>query len=150
MTAHSSFNSNLSGLIKIYVVNDDSSLEKPGAAYFEFDNYQDIEVACKKASKSWELFCAKTVPINTEPEKCFGFSVRKEEKTAAKIEDMPTLIGRINYWMGGTSNKEENEIPVINIGLKELKDRTWKVPQKNYDYLKYYGLKLAIQDPYQE
>ncbi len=150
MASEVTFHSSLTGLVKIFIDNHGETEGAPGTAYFEFNNYEDTELACKGASKSWELYCVKPVPKDIENGKCFGFAVRPAEKGQANINTMVSLIKKINYWMGGTSEEEDKQIPVDNIDRARLKDRDFNVPQKNYDYLEYFGLKPAIQDPYQE
>lgn len=150
MASSSTFNSSLAGLTRIFTDTRGATEGAPGAAYFEFSNHADATITCKKASKSWELYCVKQAPKDIENGRCFGFAVRPEEKDQANIKTMVELINRINYWMGGTSTEKDKQIPVSHLDPARLKDRDFNVPQKNYGYLKQFGLKLAIEDPYQE
>lgn len=124
------FQSKIDGLSTIYTLEENNL----GSVYFEFEDDKGaaMRLACKNASKSWELCSDKRRPTCAK-KMCFGFTIETGKEGEAQISSMQQLIARVNYWMGGGNIlPQAKNIPVVSIQSKDLEAQTKEMPIKSY------------------
>lgn len=122
-------------LTKIYILETDTS----PSVFLEFDSTKgaQMRLACKNASKSWELCQDKRVPIMAKEGFCFGFTVKASEIDNAKIASTNDLVKRAVYWLRHDWPcgifEVDPKIPRIFIKASDLMESDRKMPAKNYN-----------------